>query len=275
LLAVVRFDDPEGSPIAVLVNFAAHPVITDAKLLRYAADYPGFLRRKVEAGLKTRCVFMRGAAGDMSPNPVGRKWEPKGFGETVADHVIALVRSIRADAPVHPSVKGMVDSFHFKTRVDLKDPRVASAFERSYFPEITRAYVKLYGDSLAAELNTVLLNGEIALVGGSEPVGEPASNDRRGPRDRVPQAGRSRQGRSQLGVGECGQGDEAAAGSGTGGVRPTTRRPRTAHGRIAPGPLRDPRSSGSRPRRSPARVDTRQAGWIPGSRGRNAGRRSR
>ena len=35
------------------------------------------------------------------------------------------------------------------------------------FPEITRNYVKLYGDGLFAELNTVLINGELALVGAS------------------------------------------------------------------------------------------------------------
>lgn len=167
MLAVIRFDDRDGRPIAVLVNFAAHPVMTDVKLLKYSADYPGFLKNKVEAELRTKCVFMQGAAGDMSPNPVAGRWEPRGFGETVADRVIALARSIRAEAPAHPSVKGTVDTFHFKTRVDLKDPRVAGIFERSYFPEITRAYVKLYGDALAAELDTVLLNGEIALVGGS------------------------------------------------------------------------------------------------------------
>ena len=151
----------------MLVNFAAHPVMTEAKLLKYSADYPGFLKNKVEAELATKCVFMQGAAGDMSPNPGTGPWEPRSFGETVADHVIALARSIKTEVPAHPSVKGMVDTFHFKTRVDLKDPRVAGIFERSFFPEITHAYAKLYGDSLAAELNTVLLNGEIALVGGS------------------------------------------------------------------------------------------------------------
>jgi hypothetical protein len=167
MLAVIRFDDREGKPIAVLVNFAAHPVMTEAALLKYSADYPGFLKNKVSAELATKCIFMQGAAGDMSPNPGAGPWEPKGFGQTVADHAIALARSIKTEVPAHPSVKGVVDTFHFKTRVDLKDPRVAGVFERSFFPEITHAYVKLYGDSLAAELNTVLLNGEIALVGGS------------------------------------------------------------------------------------------------------------
>jgi hypothetical protein len=167
MLAVIRFDDRAGKPIAVLVNFAAHPVMTDAKRLEYSADYPGFLKHKVAAELSTQCVFMQGAAGDLSPNPADGRREPKSFGETLAEHVIALARSIKAETPAHPAVKGTVDTFRFKTRVDLSDPTVAGVFERSFFPEITHAYAKLYGESLAAELNTVLLNGEIALVGGS------------------------------------------------------------------------------------------------------------
>jgi neutral ceramidase len=166
ILGVARFDDEAGKPIAVLVNFAAHPVMTEERVLKYSADYPGFLKAKVEAELACKCVFMQGAAGDLSPNPTG-KWEPKSFGETVADHVISLARKAHTDTPTHPSVTGIVDTFHFKTRVDLKDPRVAAVFEKAYFPEITRNYVKLYGDGLSAELNTVLLNGEIALVGAS------------------------------------------------------------------------------------------------------------
>jgi hypothetical protein len=167
ILAVLRCDDATGNPIAVLVNFAAHPVMTPEKLLKYSADYPGFLKNKVAAELSTTCVFMQGAAGDMSPNPGRATWEPKGFGETLAEHAITLARSVKTAVPVQPSIKGTVDMFQFKTRVDLKDPRVAGVFERSYFPEITRNYVKLYGESVKAELNTVLLNGEIALVGGS------------------------------------------------------------------------------------------------------------
>jgi hypothetical protein len=166
-LTVLRLDDRAGKPIAILVNFAAHPVMLEAKILKYSADYPGFLKDKVEAELSTKCVFMQGAGGDMSPNPTTGPWEPANFGGILADHVIALARSIKAETPQNPAIKGTVDMFHFKTRVDLKDRRVAGMFERAFFPEITHAYAKLYGEALAAELNTVLLNGEIALVGGS------------------------------------------------------------------------------------------------------------
>ena len=50
----------------------------------------------------------------MSPNPNPGPWEPKSFGETVADHVIALAQSAKTETPAHPTVKGMVDTFHFK-----------------------------------------------------------------------------------------------------------------------------------------------------------------
>jgi hypothetical protein len=166
-LAVLRFDDLSDKSIAVLVNFAAHPVMTEGKILKYSADYPGFLKNKVEAELATKCVFMQGASGDMSPNVGSGPPGPKGFGQTLADHVIALARSAKCEVPARPAVKGTVDTFHFQTRVNLKDPLVAAVFERAFFPELTRNYAKLYGESLSAELNTVLLNGEIALVGGS------------------------------------------------------------------------------------------------------------
>jgi hypothetical protein len=165
MLAVIRFDDEAGKPIAILVNFAAHPVMVDAKVLKYSADYPGFLKNKVEAELATKCVFMQGASGDMSVNADGKG--PQEFGQILAERVIGLAKSVSTETPANPSVKGMVDTFHFKMRVDLRNPIVTAAYERAYFPEISRAYAKNFADGLNAELNTVLINGEIALVGGS------------------------------------------------------------------------------------------------------------
>ncbi len=123
MLAVLRFDDLAGKPIAILVNFAAHPVMTEGKILKYSADYPGFLKNKVETELSTKCIFMQGAAGDMSPNPSSGPWEPKNFGQILADRVITLARAIKTETPPHPSIKGMVDTFHFKTRVRPQGPQ--------------------------------------------------------------------------------------------------------------------------------------------------------
>ena len=72
-LSIIRFDplddQPSAKPIAVLVNYAAHPTMTDSDGLKFSPDYPGFMEDKVEADLQTGCVFMQGASGDIrQPN---------------------------------------------------------------------------------------------------------------------------------------------------------------------------------------------------------------
>jgi hypothetical protein len=166
MLAVLRFDDASGKPIAVLVNFAAHPVMTDTKIMKYSADYPGFMQRRVENALKTNCFFMQGAAGDMSVN-AGTHRGPQGFGEYLGDLVVELAKSAQSAAPAHPSIRGKVDDFVFRSRTDFNSPRVLSGYSRAFFPELTRNFVEEYRDGVPTELNTILLNGDVALVGAS------------------------------------------------------------------------------------------------------------
>jgi hypothetical protein len=63
-VGVIRIDDAEGQPIAVLANYAAHPTILawDNRLI--SPDYPGTLRRTVESITGATCLFLQGAAGD-------------------------------------------------------------------------------------------------------------------------------------------------------------------------------------------------------------------
>ncbi len=167
MLAVLRFDNMQGKTIAVLVNYAAHPVMTEEALLKYSADYPGFLQREVEAELKTKCVFMQGAAGDLSPNPTKNFRNVKAYGEELAEQVISLANSIKTTQPKKPSVKGTVDHFLFNSRVDFSNPVVVYMYEKAFFPELIRCFVEEVKNGIPAELNTVLLNGKIAFVGGS------------------------------------------------------------------------------------------------------------
>jgi neutral ceramidase len=167
LLSVVRFDDAQGKPIAVLVNFAAHPVLADNKVLKYSADFPGYLQKKVEGTLNTHCVFIQGAAGDMSCNSATVKREPEPFGEALADHVIELAGSIKAETPPKPSLAGKVDRFHFGSRTDFSNPLVMALFERAFFPELVHNFNREFAQGIDPELNTVLLNGELAIVGAS------------------------------------------------------------------------------------------------------------
>ena len=148
MLAVMRFDDEANKPIAVLVNFAAHPVMIEALVLKFSADYPGAMKGKVERELGTNCVFMQGAAGDMSPNPPPRSASNEkeanyvAFGEMLADQVLELARAIETKKPEKPSVKGKVDHIRFGSRVDFNNPLLMAGYSRAFFPELVANFVE-------------------------------------------------------------------------------------------------------------------------------------
>ncbi|WP_414902104.1 hypothetical protein ACMT1E_02710 [Sphingomonas flavalba] len=67
-VAVLRFDTPEGAPIAVYYNYAVHAVIT-GNLDMISADIPGAASRYIEESLGDGAVALwsTGAAGDQNP----------------------------------------------------------------------------------------------------------------------------------------------------------------------------------------------------------------
>ncbi len=165
MLAVMRFDTLEGKPLAVLVNFAAHPVTLPTELLKFSPDYPGHLQNRVESAMGTNCVFMQGAAGDMSPNR--GSLDTKGYGELLGDHVVSLAEGIETTVPEKPSIKAQVDRFDFTSRVDFNNRLLVAGFQRAFFPELVNNFVREYGAGIHPEMTTVLLNGDTAIVTGS------------------------------------------------------------------------------------------------------------
>lgn len=165
MLAAVRFDSLDGKPIAIIANFAAHPVTLPGELLKFSPDYPGALQKKVESALSTNCIFMQGASGDMSPNR--GELDTNAYGEVLGDHIVALAQSIETKEPKNPSIKAKVNKFEFGSRVDFNNPLLVISFEKAFFPELVRNFVAEFKGGIEPEMTTVLLNGDLALVGGS------------------------------------------------------------------------------------------------------------
>lgn len=164
-LAVIRLDSSDGKPLAVIVNYAAHPVTLPGELLKFSPDYPGALQSRVESALNTHCVFMEGAAGDMSPNR--GSLDTKAYGQKLGDHAVELAESIETKVPDEPSIKAKVDRFQFGSRLDFANPILRVTFERAFFPELVRNFFEDFEAGIQPELTTVLVNGDLALVGGS------------------------------------------------------------------------------------------------------------
>jgi hypothetical protein len=163
-LSVVRFDDLSAKPLAVLVNFTAHPTMIPATTLKFSADYVGVMRAAVEKELSASVVFMQGAAGDLSVN----EGPNKGFetyGQALAREVVKLVSSLASREVEHPSLQVKEERFKFDSRTDLSNPLTRATYTVAFFPELVANYVDEYADGVRPRLTVALLNREVALVG--------------------------------------------------------------------------------------------------------------
>ena len=163
-LAVLRLDDTTGKPIAILVNFTAHPTMISAATLKFSADYVGALKEMVQKEIGAPAIFMQGAAGDQSVNEGPNKGY-QAFGQALAREVVKVASGITTQEVAHPSLEVNEDRFKFASRVDLSNPLVRIAYEKAFFPELIPNFVDEYADGVRPRLTVALLNGEIALVG--------------------------------------------------------------------------------------------------------------
>jgi len=66
-LGLLRFERPDGSPIALLANYPIHGTVMSGKNLEISGDAPGVVAEYVESELGAPLVFLNGAAGDQAP----------------------------------------------------------------------------------------------------------------------------------------------------------------------------------------------------------------
>jgi hypothetical protein len=105
-VGVIRIDRRDGSPLAVLVNYACHPVVLGPDSFNYSADYPGEMRRTIEQAFGgSTAFFLQGAPGDINPfydktplieDAVGVMKET---GRKLGTEAVRVARSIQTWAP--------------------------------------------------------------------------------------------------------------------------------------------------------------------------------
>jgi hypothetical protein len=75
-LLVARIDGIDQSPIAAIVGYTMHPTTLGPGNRFVSPDWPGHLKRTVEALTDTTCFFVQGATGDIGPGPDGFSSDP-------------------------------------------------------------------------------------------------------------------------------------------------------------------------------------------------------
>ncbi len=150
-VGVLRVDDAStGKPMAVLMNFAAHPTVLSAKHFQFSADYVGYARQALERFLDggVMALFANGAQGTVAPRPYRGtdEWtRAENMGLILAAEVFKVVQMIEP--------RDAVEIQFVRTPLALK-PQMPTGFPPG----------RSLGESYASEMSGFVFDRKFAFV---------------------------------------------------------------------------------------------------------------
>ena len=128
--------------------------------MKFSADYPGAMAKGVEAETGAPCLFLQGAAGDLSANPPEGVKGPEAFGKRLAADVLKLIGTIRIDrTKVKDSeLVATREEMKFRVRCGPLEPANPFALGKAFFPELIGFFVKEYKDGVRPTITVALLD---------------------------------------------------------------------------------------------------------------------
>lgn len=174
-VAVLRIDRADGQPLAILVNYACHPVVYGEDNREYSADFPGVMTKFVEEAFGGRpiCFFMQGAPGDINPYyatiPLvdGAVKDCQWTGETLGKEVVKVAKGIETQAPAEPSLQFSEEVLQVGVRWNPQQFRqgLLADFGPQIFDDHADFFKLQAPDRLPMAVTTLLIDKQIAFVG--------------------------------------------------------------------------------------------------------------
>lgn len=188
-VTVLRVDRSDGTPLAILVNYACHPVVFGSDNRQYSADFPAAMNRTVEDAFGGRVMsfFLQGAPGDINPyyavTPVKedavkmRDWTGQRLGAEAA----RVAKEIQTHSAPTPSIDYREETLNFRLRWNQEK------FQAGLLKFLGPKTLELYGSPIqpliGSRVTSVLINKQIAIA--TFP-GEPFVDFQKNWRDRCP-----------------------------------------------------------------------------------------
>jgi len=169
-VTVLRVDSSDGSPLAILVNYACHPVVLGPDNRQYSADFPAAMNRTVEAAFGGRAMsfFLQGAPGDINPyhavTPIQedavkmRDWT----GERLGAEAVRVAKEIHTENIPAASIDFRETTLNFQLRWDR------DKFQAGLLKFLGPKTLELMGSPIRSvipsSVTTVLINRQIAIA---------------------------------------------------------------------------------------------------------------
>ena len=170
-VGVIRVDDEDDNTIAVLVNYACHPVVLGPDNLEYSADFPGAMASVVESELggNTICLFLQGAAGDINPFYDKMALAEDGVklmqetGTQLGNEVVRVAKSVNTEVPAHPHLRHKRDTITFQSRWNVE--KVLGMLKQRMKPDVYDRYRDYLTSPLDCDVTSLIINDDIAMMG--------------------------------------------------------------------------------------------------------------
>lgn len=169
-VSVLRLDTAGGEPLAILVNYACHPVVFGSDNLRYSADFPAVMARTVEGAFASKplCFFLQGAPGDINPYYAVTPLEEDALGmrdwtgQTLGQEAARIATKIHTQAYAHPDLQYAEDSITVPRRWNPEKWREALA--AVFGPTGFQTFPTRSAGEVQLTVDTVLINKRIAIL---------------------------------------------------------------------------------------------------------------
>ena len=169
-VTVLRIDDRNGVPLAILTNYACHPVVFGSDNSQYTADYPAVTNRFVEKvfGGSVQSFFLQGADGEINPyyavTPVREnavKWRDW-TGEQLGQEVVNVAQGIQTANDPSASIEFREETLHLKLRWDAEQFR--AALIKTFGAKVLEQWGAPIRSIVDARVSAVLIDKQIAII---------------------------------------------------------------------------------------------------------------
>ena len=170
-IKVLQIDNTRSQPIATLVHYACHPVISGNKNMRVSAEIPGVICAHVSKHVGGECLFLQGACGEINPYLAALLQEDgNAYSQLVEEAEKAAREVVKIAQHAKPAneeaytirYKDVPVSFGF--RHALTDERITGML-KSYFSEAQREEISQPGFRIKASLSLLTLGDTFAWAG--------------------------------------------------------------------------------------------------------------
>jgi hypothetical protein len=199
VVQVLRGSEIGGKVIAVVVNYAAHPVVLDSdNSTEYSADFPGAMAHYIEENLPgTICLFVQGACGDINSRYLGQYPstergtghygvlvpQMRQLGRELGSEVLRVANGIQLIRPQHAELLAQDEELTFKARWDIGKLKALQAVPTYHQWAVEGRPIGYPPEQLTVFISSVLIDRHIALL---TMPGEPYVEHQISFRDRLP-----------------------------------------------------------------------------------------